>query len=135
MSLGIHFYWTASELVQIFWRLSEVHWLKQPPTSLEFLPPCDGFCENGVHYAFASKVHARGRGLSLLNPLLCSRERISWTGQRRDQVHLCYGRRLRYCFGSEGGQGKYQKSEQGVIFFSPNKEHNRVKIVIRANES
>lgn len=61
--------------------LSEVPWLKPPLTSSQFLSPSDRFCENSVHDAFASKVHARGRDLPP-NHLLRSWERINWAGQR-----------------------------------------------------
>ncbi len=75
--------------------------------SSEFPPPRDGFRENGVHNAFASKVHAWGWAFfSSLDPFLFSWEGISWAGQRRDQVHHCDRRRLWNRSGSEAKRGK-----------------------------
>lgn len=83
----------------MFGQLSEVCLVK-PPWPLQLLPPGDGLRENGVHYAFASKVHAWGWELSFTNPV-SPWERISWARQGWDQVHLGYRRRLRKAFRPE----------------------------------
>lgn len=83
----------------MFGQLSEVCLVK-PPWPLQLLPPGDGLRENGVHYAFASKVHAWGWDLSFTNPV-SPWERISWARQGWDQVHLGYRRRLRKAFRPE----------------------------------
>lgn len=78
---------------------SEVHGLNEP---LEFLPSCDGFGEDGLHYALTPEVHGGGgRGLSF-SAFLCSRDWISWAGQRGDQVHLSERKCLYNCCGSKG---------------------------------
>lgn len=67
-------------------------WLLLRSTPSQFLPPCYRFGENRLHDSFPSEVHG-GRGLALRS-LLSSWGRISWAGQRRDQVHLGYRKRL-----------------------------------------
>lgn len=74
-------------------------------TYSKFPPSGDGLWENGVPYTFAAKVPSGDGCLSVCYPRQSSRERILWTRQRRDQVHLYVGNRLWKRSGSEDEGG------------------------------